>query len=101
MTTFTPDITAPLASRTVPVICPVAVCAAAVDVMIANAASIALASVRIGLRLIAVPPVDGLRGRLRMRTSREERAGPAPLVDSQKVNRAPSWMRRALLVLLV
>jgi hypothetical protein len=55
--TFTPDITAPLASRTVPVICPVAVWAAAADVMIANAASIAPARARIGLGRIAVPPI--------------------------------------------
>jgi hypothetical protein len=47
---------APLASRTVPVICPVAVCAEAVKVVITNAAKTALANVRIGLRLIAVPP---------------------------------------------
>jgi hypothetical protein len=52
--TLTPAITAPLVSRTVPVIWPVAVCAPAVDVMSTIAASARPANVRIGLRLITV-----------------------------------------------
>ena len=54
--TFTPDMTAPVASRTVPVSWAVAVWADDVAGMLTNAASNAPANIRSGVRLMIEPP---------------------------------------------